>query len=260
MRVAKMEWDAFGETSMNWTPEFGNLVLSYQNTVDWHQWAYDDFEFKVKNTGWLFDHRKWVVSNFWGFGDTCHWWMWKLLVDQLTSGFKFMEIGVYRGAVLSLIARIAGYQSKEGYLYGVTPLKPTTDDYETYSESPNGYQSDITYACRHWGNNNQPQLMVGMSYEPGVVADAKMYGPFDVVYIDGGHTYECVAMDIFNYVPLLKPGGFLVMDDASWFLNFKPEIWRGYESVGVAIQVYLERICRLRHLFAIGHNRIWQVN
>ena len=243
----------------HYTPEFGNLVSSYENSVAWHQWAYDDFDFKVRNTGWLFDHRKFVVGNFWGFGDTCHWWMWKLLVDQLSCGFKFLEIGVYRGAVLSLIARLAAHQYKEGYTYGVSPLKPTTDDYETYAESPKGYQEDISFACRLWGNNNQPQLLAGMSYEPNIVADAKMYGPYDIVYIDGGHTYECVAMDIFNYVPLVKRGGFLVMDDASWFLKFRPEIWRGYESVGTAIRDYLDTRLGPEHLFAIGHNRIWSL-
>ena len=244
---------------MTWTPEFDNLAVSYRNTVEWHKWAYEDFDFKARNTSWLFDHREWVVKNFWGMGDTCHWWMWKLMIDQLAGGFKILEVGVYRGSILSLIPWIALHPYKEGYTYGVTPLKPTTDDYETYAESPNGYQADIAYACRHWGNNAQPQLMTGMSYDPSIVADARMYGPFDIVYIDGGHTYECVAMDIFNYVPLVKKGGFLVMDDASWYLNFEPQIWRGYESVGMAIQDYLEKIYHPRHLFAIGHNRIWSL-
>ncbi len=240
------------------TPEFDNLITSYCNSMAWLQWAYDDCDFKARHTPWLFDHRDWVVKNGWGMGDTCHWWMWKLLVDQLVDGFKFLEIGVYRGSLLSLIARIAAVQFKEGYTYGVTPLHPTSDDYETYIDSPNGYAADVTYACRRWGNNNQPQLMVGMSYEPSLVANAKMYGPYDIVYIDGGHTYECVAMDIFNYLPMVKPGGFLVMDDASWFLNFDPaKIWRGYESVGLAIQDYLEKFFHPQHLFAIGHNRIW---
>jgi hypothetical protein len=242
---------------MAWTPEFYRLVRSYENTAEWHQWAYEDFELKVRHTPWLFDHREWVVQNFWGFGDTAHWWLWKLLIEQVQDGFKFLEIGVYRGSILSLIPWIAKHQNKEAYTYGVTPLKPTTDDVHAYTGSQDGYEADVAKACNIWADGVQPQLMAGMSYEPHIIADIKIYSPFDIVYIDGGHTFECVAMDLFNYTPLVAKGGFLVMDDASWFLNFESHIWRGYESVGLAIRRYLETQSIFHHLFAIGHHRVF---
>ena len=36
----------------------------------------------------------------------------------------------------------------------------------------------------------------------------------DLIYIDGGHTFESVSMDIECYRRLLRPGGIMLLDDA----------------------------------------------
>lgn len=36
----------------------------------------------------------------------------------------------------------------------------------------------------------------------------------DVLHIDGNHDEECVSRDIERYLPLVKPDGYIVMDDA----------------------------------------------
>jgi predicted O-methyltransferase YrrM len=38
----------------------------------------------------------------------------------------------------------------------------------------------------------------------------------DLVHIDGNHDRRAVQRDVDNYLPKLRPGGFLVMDDVSW--------------------------------------------
>lgn len=38
----------------------------------------------------------------------------------------------------------------------------------------------------------------------------------DVLHIDGNHDEECVSQDIKRYLPLVKPGGYVVMDDVRW--------------------------------------------
>jgi len=38
---------------------------------------------------------------------------------------------------------------------------------------------------------------------------------FDLIYIDGGHRYEQVLEDLAKYSRLVRPGGYLVLDDAS---------------------------------------------
>lgn len=38
----------------------------------------------------------------------------------------------------------------------------------------------------------------------------------DVVYIDAGHEYEAVALDLAVFFRLVKPGGVVLMDDYTW--------------------------------------------
>ena len=39
---------------------------------------------------------------------------------------------------------------------------------------------------------------------------------FGLVHIDGNHDTEFVLMDVLNYVPLVKKGGIILVDDISW--------------------------------------------
>jgi predicted O-methyltransferase YrrM len=41
-------------------------------------------------------------------------------------------------------------------------------------------------------------------------------GSLDLLHIDGNHDMEYVVKDVVNYLPLVKNGGFVVMDDISW--------------------------------------------
>lgn len=43
--------------------------------------------------------------------------------------------------------------------------------------------------------------------------DLNIGGMFDLVLIDGGHTYEQVKKDIWNFEYLLKPNGFIIFHD-----------------------------------------------
>lgn len=47
--------------------------------------------------------------------------------------------------------------------------------------------------------------------DAGTAAD--VFGPFDVVYIDGDHTYDGCQSDLIRWSPHVRPGGFLVIDD-----------------------------------------------
>ena len=39
---------------------------------------------------------------------------------------------------------------------------------------------------------------------------------FDMVHVDGNHDIENALGDVREYIPLLNPGGFIVMDDIGW--------------------------------------------
>ncbi len=48
------------------------------------------------------------------------------------------------------------------------------------------------------------------SLPPPIYTDNR---PIDILYIDGEHTTEAVMRDMLLYVPLVRPGGLVVMDD-----------------------------------------------
>src|SRR5262249_7533872 len=61
------------------------------------------------------------------------------------------------------------------------------------------------------------RLIRGYSNNPGIIAS--LAGErFDVIFIDGDHSYEGVRSDIRHYAPLVRESGYLVMDDASCYL------------------------------------------
>jgi predicted O-methyltransferase YrrM len=59
------------------------------------------------------------------------------------------------------------------------------------------------------------QEIIGRSDDEASIAIAAGLGPFDVILIDGGHLYPCVKADVTNYLPMLRPGGFLIMHDSA---------------------------------------------
>ena len=57
---------------------------------------------------------------------------------------------------------------------------------------------------------------------------------------------------------MLKKGGYLVLDDASLFLENPFGRFLGHEDVCRAIKDTLDARTDLTHLFAVGHNRVWK--
>jgi predicted O-methyltransferase YrrM len=42
------------------------------------------------------------------------------------------------------------------------------------------------------------------------------YGPFDFIFIDGGHDYQTARADYINYFPMLRPGGVMAFHDIAY--------------------------------------------
>jgi predicted O-methyltransferase YrrM len=41
------------------------------------------------------------------------------------------------------------------------------------------------------------------------------YGKFDLVYVDGGHSFECITADFAHATQLVRPGGIVIVDDTN---------------------------------------------
>ena len=73
-------------------------------------------------------------------------------------------------------------------------------------------------------------------------SDAETDGPFDLIFIDGGHTYEVASADIANMKLLAHDGTVLVFDDLLPHKPWGPEPVRAWgEAIadGVIVQTGL---------------------
>lgn len=251
---------------------FQGLVDSYKDTITFHTAVRDDFFQRVEADRELIDFRVWVLSTQHGMGETQFYWMWNLIAQVLPQDFKFLEIGVYKGQIPALITLLASRYKIRGRTYGITPLYPLglTD----LPQSLN-FEKDImeTFNAVKQSVDNF-QIIVGDSRDKDVVYTIGLEGPFDLVYIDGGHDYDTVIGDVKNYAEMVKPGGLLVIDDASCHLNLpleanersyrfleRNEHWsKGIIEVTEAVEATIMKDARFTELFAVGHNRVWRFN
>jgi hypothetical protein len=213
---------------------------------------------KVTENKYLSLHRDWVEQNGWGYGDRELHWMWKLIVDQMPKDFKFLEIGVFKGQVLSLVPLIAQVQMKNCEVFGITPLDPSGDKFATHPDID--YFTAIrtifsNFRIKEWDNT---KIIRGYSNDKTVINMSHAAGPYDVIYIDGCHDYEVVCSDINNYKKQLKVGGLLVMDDCNNFLKLPSNKWSGHMDVSNAARDLLETDTDFELQFAVTHNRVWR--
>jgi predicted O-methyltransferase YrrM len=133
-----------------------------------------------------------------------------------------VEIGSARGRSACFIA-MALKQNGFGQLYAVDPH--TATDWNDY-ESVETY--DVMSAnLRKLDLEDVVSIVRNYSRE----ALAMLPRPFDLVFIDGDHSYEGVKADWNNYTPHMSPFGVVVFHDTTWDLN--PDSKWHREDMGV---------------------------
>lgn len=193
-----------------------------------------------------------------GFGELPFCWNWYLTVQDAPKEFRYLEIGVYKGRVLAEIQYLANIMGKSATIVGVTPLSGSGDKYSGYEDVD--YLAAIKESYKRTFDSTfvNTTIIKGYSQDPVSISEAGARGPYDILFIDGCHDYEVVCQDIANYIPLLKKGGVLVMDDASLYIEKPFGQFHGHPDVGRAIKDTLDSRSDMQHLFAVGHNRIWK--
>jgi hypothetical protein len=213
--------------------------------------------------------------------------MWKVLIDVVPLDFSFLEIGVFRGQITSLVQLLADRSGRATRVVGVTPwtmLKEQKSQRKFYEL----YQNlNVSLA--------NTLILDGSSDDKHIEKIVSFIGPFDIVYIDGDHSYEMAKHDIFTYGNLVKIGGYIVVDDCSNFLHLPAAyliasdvisstdidylgdnsqgrkrltqrqdtsweriVFRGIVDVSEAVRDTLDNDPRFQERLAVGHNRIWQ--
>jgi Methyltransferase domain len=135
-----------------------------------------------------------------------------------------VEIGVYRGR--SLVPQALAFQSVgAGKVIGIDPYSAVearqTDDHEIPAEAPPGFVADTDWDGIY-ADTRERLVKLGVadyceirrmtSHEA-----APSFGEMsvDLIHIDGNHDRAAVLDDLKSWLPKLRRGGYLVIDDAS---------------------------------------------
>ena len=93
---------------------------------------YSDFQNEFNNDNLLIEHRRYVKQNNLGYGEDPFHVIWREIVKNSPNNFNFLEIGVYKGQILSLIKLLSKIYEKNGKILGVSPFNGAGDKYSKY--------------------------------------------------------------------------------------------------------------------------------
>jgi hypothetical protein len=137
---------------------------------------------------------------------------------------RIVEIGVYRGRLFVPLSRLMARLGR-GEVVGIDPYSaaaavqrdveregidlvawPTTIDWD-------GLHREVTEAIVRWGAGGHARLVRQRSED---VADSFAGSPIDMLHVDGNHDRAAVTADVERFLPHMRDGGLLVMDDIAW--------------------------------------------
>jgi len=260
--------------------ELEKYLADYCPVGELNDLVWTSFEQNTDSIHFLKAHRDWVEQNSWGFGDRAFHYMWYLLLrdDVLNRpNPKLLEIGVYKGQVVSLWALISNQLRSSASITAVSPFESTKPWFaenvvlerlirvisRLYREdvrSANLYESGNYLDSVHQIFRQFSLSEANIFFLRGYSQDDHIYHQlehqrFDLIYIDGGHRYEQVAQDLTNYSRLVGTSGYLVLDDASCKQPGK-KFWKGHESVSRAVDDW--GAPGFRNVLNVGHNRVFR--
>jgi len=237
-----------------------NISKKYEDTFETNGYIHQYFTSRTTAIDYLDKHRKYMEEGYkigliLGHGDRAFQYFWQVLVQSMPKQeIKFLEIGVYKGQILSLIQLVANKLNKKADITGVTMLYH--EEFAKYNRMPyierifafNELNMDTTKVIDSSSHDVNTQQAVG--------AD----GPYDIIYIDGDHSYAGAKSDIEVYGEMTNVGGFLVVDDSSNFLKMPQGVFPGIQEVSEAVRDTIEKDSRFEFMYACGHLRLFRRN
>lgn len=227
---------------------------AWKNDAETQKQLHEGFVEKVNSIDKLNDHRTFVEQNIFGFGERSFHWLWHLVVQELPKNFTFLEIGVLKGQTLSLVKMLADMQGKKVKRYGVTPLSSEGGVWES------DYKADIEMIHDLFDLEKDYKILQGLSEDPAIIEQAKKL-KLDVLYIDGGHEERHITNDIVEYSPMVKPGGFMVIDDCCNSFSMPFGYFQGIQAVTSVVDRMLPPATHSdewEFVFSVVHNRVYR--
>jgi hypothetical protein len=255
-----------------------HFISKYENNDKVNDDLYSVFTELTNSIEYLKNHRDYIENNNLGFGERAFQFMWYLIFKYLANNneqISVLEIGVFKGQIISLWSLIGKKENIKVDVSGITPLEgnPKTKNIflnKVKSILSKKYRNDLMV-----GNNfdnsdyyeiiksvfhnfslniSNLNLIKGYSNDERILFQIKDK-KYDIIYIDGDHSFSGALNDIINYSPKVNKNGFLVIDDAS--SNIPGTIfWKGIQEVSDAAENV--NLNEFKNVLNIGHNRIYQ--
>jgi hypothetical protein len=200
----------------------------------------------------LFLHRNFFQKEkFSSFGDNNFHSMWYLIFKNFKP-VNCLEIGVYKGQVITLFSLLMKKFKYKGKVFALSPFSDVGDSTSDYKKT--NYLK-ITREAYNTLKLPRPIYCISLSH----LKKGKMFiskNKFDLIYIDGNHDYEIIRSDYINCLKSLNQYGILVLDDSSLHTNFNLS-FKGHAGPSRIFRSAL-REKRLKFLFGCGHNNVFQ--
>jgi hypothetical protein len=227
-------------------------LQSLQNPTTFYQRAFCHFHWRLASE--LKHHRYYFRARRRGFGEDAFHSMWFLLHNEFRPK-SFLEIGVYRGQVLTLISLLQQRVGDPCAVVGISPFLPAGDSVSNYRDDID-YYDDTLANFDHFGLP-KPELLKARSTDPSAV-DLIKSRSWDCIYIDGNHDYEVAKADWVACSSNVKAGGLIVLDDAALSTTYAPPGFgtRGHPGPS-RVADEIDR-SQFQEILQVGHNRVFQ--
>ena len=120
----------------------------------------------------------------------------------------YLEIGVHNGASMSYVVH---QNNRSIDCYGVD-LFCNDKNYKDYDEDKLEIEKTRKNIQRNNESNSKITLLAGNSRSSDIF-NRLNNNKFDLLFIDGDHSYKGVKSDFFTYSKLVQSGGFIILDD-----------------------------------------------
>jgi hypothetical protein len=251
-KCAQESWASRRQKEFNVDCSLTEAATRFQDRNGLH--AYMQHYFHHIAPSYVRDHRRYFAQEGRGFGEDAFHAMWFLLMREFRPR-HCLEIGVFRGQIISLWAVIAR-EMDLGHVEvnGISPFSASGDAVSRYGEQLD-YHEDV---LKHHASFGLPQPCLLKAYSTDEEAHAFICSRrWDVIYIDGNHDYDVAKADYEICVKYLAEGGILVMDDSSLYTDFKPPLYSFAGHPGPSRVVQEQAMKELCFLAGIGHNNVF---
>jgi hypothetical protein len=202
----------------------------------------------------IVEHRKYFKNKKRGYGEDAFHAMWYKLFEEFRPKLA-LEIGVYRGQVITLWGVISKLLKINCEIHGVSPFTSSGDQVSKYLTNVD-YKQDVLNACNLY-DLNSVNLYRAYSTEENAIKYIKNK-KWNLIYIDGNHDYDVALSDYLLCKDSLADGGILVIDDSSLYTDYLPPKFAFAGHPGPTKIVNDYALKDLEYIGSVGHNNIFR--